>query len=347
MACSGCKGAPVLEGDAPPVHYCNKTCQGADWPNHKPTCVRLRDRNILYRVESIAQKLWYLSREITWSTFQITWIDTNEDDMQLESMATGQPNVYREALNLHGHNLEENGTRDPTYPTVIPFPVDLLPHLQDQEAALSYLGGSQAAVWMIEFIGGMLEGIVKQTVSVEHRTKGELRRTRYAPHNPRSAATAFPMFLFAADLRKPVHTVLRVILLSGEKYAIDLAGAQVGHHAPVIPWSEFERARVLNTISVGAASQPKGLLPVNDFSDAARTILHQRMHQSNQSNQPKLIVEDILEETAMCIIEWQQRNIDLTTLWKLPSPQFAIRQGELVDYVNWRLSIPVYGGPGD
>lgn len=55
-------------------------------------------------------------------------------------------------------NLEEDGTYDARYPVAIPFAAHLLPSKEDQEAALSYLGGIQATAWMVEFIKAMMAG---------------------------------------------------------------------------------------------------------------------------------------------------------------------------------------------
>lgn len=67
------------------------------------------------------------------------------------------------------------------------------------------------------------------------------------------------------------------------------------------------------------------------------------MHQSNHNDQPKLIVDDILEEPAMGIIEWQQRNIDLKAL---PSAHLVVRQGELVDYLKLETEHSAQWRPG-
>ena len=42
-ACIACKSASVLEGDPPVVQYCARTCQDAQWTEHKTRCDRLRD----------------------------------------------------------------------------------------------------------------------------------------------------------------------------------------------------------------------------------------------------------------------------------------------------------------
>lgn len=54
-------------------------------------------------------------------------------------------------------NMEEKPQYDDKHHVIIPFAADLLPDKKDQEAILSYRGGIQATIWMVEFIQGMLD----------------------------------------------------------------------------------------------------------------------------------------------------------------------------------------------
>jgi hypothetical protein len=83
LTCSGCKAAPVLNGDDVVVHYCNPACQKSDWPRHKSTCLRLKDRTTLYRVVTTAQKLFYIYRELAWHKFDIQSLDKIGDNLAL------------------------------------------------------------------------------------------------------------------------------------------------------------------------------------------------------------------------------------------------------------------------
>lgn len=53
--------------------------------------------------------------------------------------------------------MEEKPQYDDKHHVIIPFAADLLPDKKDQEAILSYRGGIQATIWMVEFIQGMLD----------------------------------------------------------------------------------------------------------------------------------------------------------------------------------------------
>ena len=95
---------------------------------------------------------------------------------------------------------------------------------------------------------------VKETWEVEHRTAAEKLRTKFHPTRPSpndfNSVFARSLALGSFDGRKPVHTVLKVALRSGELVAVDLACAHVGHLEPILPWKEFEASRVLNIIEV-------------------------------------------------------------------------------------------------
>ena len=91
LACSGCKGATVLEGDAPPVHYCNEGCQKANWTQHKATCRRLQDRIVLYSVVEMAQRLFYVNRELTWIYLDIEKVEKVGKHLILRGKACFQP----------------------------------------------------------------------------------------------------------------------------------------------------------------------------------------------------------------------------------------------------------------
>jgi hypothetical protein len=111
---------------------------------------------------------------------------------------------------------------------------------------------------MMEFVDGMLKsefltyshqiinpslsqpGVVKGVVAIEHRTAGETLRTKFRSLDNRPMGFA-PLGL---NLTKILHTVLKVTLRSGEKFAINLAGAQHENPQSVVPWAVFEAERI-------------------------------------------------------------------------------------------------------
>jgi hypothetical protein len=71
LVCGDCNGSPILEGDPPIAYYCNSVCQETHWTHHEPTCRRLQDRKALYMVGEMAQRLFYIHRDITWKSLDI------------------------------------------------------------------------------------------------------------------------------------------------------------------------------------------------------------------------------------------------------------------------------------
>lgn len=107
LACGGCRECPVLEGEVATARYCNVDCQKADWTRHKPTCLRLKDRQLLYRVASTAQQLWYISREHTWELvwyfFAIQSVDHCKDELQTYKLMHPESQTVEEAINVYVH----------------------------------------------------------------------------------------------------------------------------------------------------------------------------------------------------------------------------------------------------
>ncbi|CZR60666.1 uncharacterized protein PAC_10562 [Phialocephala subalpina] len=145
------------------------------------------------------------------------------------------------------------------------------------------------------------------------------------------------MFPTAFDGTRPVHTVLKVTLRSGESFSVGLAGAQYGHHNPVPPWKEFEEKRILNVSAIKEAEAPKDLLRVRDFS---RDRIEQFHHQYYASNAPKMIMDDIFDLMNMDILRWQKENLSLETTLGLPENVFHAKQMDVDDYIQWRFNFP-------
>jgi len=133
---------------------------------------------------------------------------------------------------------------------------------------------------------------------------------------------------------KLVHTILQAILRSNEKFAIDLAGAQCRHHEAVIPWDKFQRIRIFDVIETKPAKLSKRLLHVNDYSPQAFVVYHMKTHELRV----KFVIDHIIEDISMSAMEWQQKNISLEDLWKLPKDKFLTRQKNLVDFIEWGLN---------
>jgi hypothetical protein len=102
LRCSGCSRSPRLNGDAPTVYYCESKCQEADWTNHKGVGRKLKSRQLLYRVASVAQQLFYFSQELGWDIFEITRVDHAPIEQNYFLSYPESP-ATQKALNLYGN----------------------------------------------------------------------------------------------------------------------------------------------------------------------------------------------------------------------------------------------------
>jgi hypothetical protein len=47
----------------------------------------------------------------------------------------------------------------------------------------------------------------------------------------------------------------------------------------------------------------------------------------------------MLEQVNMAMLEWQNKNMSLNQLWKLPETQFVASQKALTDWVEWSVNV--------
>jgi hypothetical protein len=146
------------------------------------------------------------------------------------------------------------------------------------------------------------------------------------------------------DMREGDHEVLKLTLRSGELFAIDLSGAQYGHHEPVTPWHLYEATRVRQVISSGRLSGPRGTLSVNDYSPEGQ-FREASKRFSATSDRGGPIWVDILNAVNVYILGWQyDENLALKTMWKLPEDEFKQKQKSLVDEIESELWKPLVNG---
>jgi hypothetical protein len=56
-----------------------------------------------------------------------------------------------------------------------------------------------------------------------------------------------------------------------------------------------------------------------------------------------MIFDDILEQINMNILTWQNENISLKDMWRLPEDKFVSKQRDMVDYIDCAFNI--FTGP--
>jgi hypothetical protein len=128
------------------------------------------------------------------------------------------------------------------------------------------------------------------------------------------------------------HEVLKVTLKDGgEQYALDLAGAQYGYYAPVIPWEEYVEARVENFIDRpgfqyfgGYKKWIRSNLPQED--DWHFGALNKGLDQIH------IVTSQALKKGTQ---KWEHiQKMSLQRLLRLPAADFEVKHKELIQFVR-------------
>ena len=121
------------DGTISSAWYCGAECQKAHWAEHKAQCKAAQARQVLYRAGALAQQLFYHFSKTTYM-----WCPG-----RIEKIGTTwliHPKVY-------------TGTSQ-----LIPFPYEIVPNVQDQEALLTYQSCSSAVSNMHKVVKALLRG---------------------------------------------------------------------------------------------------------------------------------------------------------------------------------------------
>ena len=218
MVCKGCRGLPDGSEGQMEVHYCAIECQKKDWASHKASCSAARDRKAIYRAAKVAKAVSHVFLRVKYNMiiqevkkFDHTWI-------------LCPPSEYK------GGKC-----------ALQPFPTALFPDKEDADAVLEF----QACNGILDHLHGFLEqlltgqwhlfmldeiwrwanqalGICSEVDEVVHFKKNARRRLLQAYN------TGTPSNQLGIDATDHVHSVIRVTLKNGDKYVLDLAGAQYG-----------------------------------------------------------------------------------------------------------------------
>ncbi|KAK4962350.1 hypothetical protein LTR66_011803 [Elasticomyces elasticus] len=210
LACSGCKGAPGSGQHYEQVCYCNAACQKADWVNHKPTCIALRNRKTLYRAAETAQLVFYAFCEII---FDIS-IDRVKEDKNVMYLYEGHYGTYGGRL-------------------LMPFPSHLFPQLQDKHAVLSFLTCTEVG-YFFEVIDRLFKGTKGRFEEVAVQLKDTPRAIKLVAVNNTEDAVDYD------------HYLMKITLSNGETYALNIAGAQHGDYEACVPWQQYVDSRIRN-----------------------------------------------------------------------------------------------------
>ena len=132
------------------------------------------------------------------------------------------------------------------------------------------------------------------------------------------------------------HQFLRLGLVNGEQYAIDICGAQFGEYDPCTPLAEYEKAHCGHTISVAKYDLPKSQFEIDSYGIQYSFQAQLSLIGAQIPGQHSWSVFTKLMNAA--IQEWQYKEqMALRSLWKTPKEMFQKLQENLVDFVEMAL----------
>jgi hypothetical protein len=134
------------------------------------------------------------------------------------------------------------------------------------------------------------------------------------------------------------HKVQRVVLRSGEVWAVDIGGAQFGYPGVIMPWDEYEKRRILAILNLKAAHTPECYFNTDDYSAEAIDKLDKKM--KRQIHVSWVAVNTKFERTNLYIMELQTgEGLSFKDMWKLPEGEFLKKRDDLVNFLEWKFAV--------
>ncbi|KAK5709614.1 hypothetical protein LTR17_019643 [Elasticomyces elasticus] len=224
--CTGCRGGLDANLKLAPAYYCGIECQKTDWNDHKELCKLANDRKVLKRVAFCVLN--------TFCAIRVVAFDLKIEKVEVKA---GKLHVYE------GQYENEDILVD--FPEKIPS--DWSPLSGDDLRALwMWCACSDALFAMNKMVESALQGVCSRVEEI--RLAVDPSKNRIIMHGSRSYA----------ELE---HVVFCVTLRDGERYALDLTGAQYGQYRPVMWWATCMRildAKLLEILPLGTAVTRRG-----------------------------------------------------------------------------------------
>ena len=128
------------------------------------------------------------------------------------------------------------------------------------------------------------------------------------------------------DSTKYGHKVIQVTLKDSEKYVLEIAGAQYGQFAPVIP------------LDLYVASHAKDMVRQLEIGSTRERITSPTYCNGSTDMQLKKTFNKFLSETMDAKIEeWQRSNMTLPAMLKLPGQAHLEKRSVFLAYLNGEL----------
>ena len=128
--------------------------------------------------------------------------------------------------------------------------------------------------------------------------------------------------IYATDY---AHSVIRIRLKNGESYVIDMTGAQYGWYETTTPWDIYERNRVLSI---------KGVHPFGYNRHVCTNKAEELGGQAKWYHDADATFSRALDDIAA---GWQQGNLSLGTMLKLPDVEFGKEQAAFLESLEGSL----------
>ena len=312
MICVGCKGMPDGSQGQMEVRYCGTKCQKEDWTSHKTLCSAARARKAIYRAGELAKVVSHLFTRTKYKMvikevkkFGNVWI------------------IYPPS--------EYKGSKCALHP----FPSALFANKQDADAILEFQSCNAVLDHLHGFLKDLLTGqlhlfTVNETLRLANDITGlcaEVDEVIHFTKNVRvrliqaynTGLTSNPSAVDATDY---LHSVIRITSKNGDKYVMDLTGAQYAWQEIVTPYDIYQQSKIRLIQQVLPFGGTRQLCKERAENTGGIAQWHHRA--------------DIGFETALndLLRFWQQGNMSLSTLLRLPDDQFEKQQAGLLEMLE-------------
>ncbi|KAL8633169.1 hypothetical protein Q9189_001069 [Teloschistes chrysophthalmus] len=295
-AASGCVDSPTLRGNQPPrTFYCTPTCQRAAWHVHKKICNTLSARKRVYRAGDTIQRIFYAYRERIFEKM-FAKIEVEGDTMYMYEGEYGEDQY------------------------LVPFPHHLFSCEEEEWAALTFHACSDAVAFMCHILKIFLKGLY---IVIDEVKMMKLLNT------PRKTLIVDQNRMIYDRTEYP-HEIFRVVLKTGEMYALDFSGAQYGYHDPVLPWDTYLQSRL--------GGDPRRIMAFHSFGDMY--ALKEKIAQNPNLFGITMKANLALSKAATAACEQSagtKKKLSLVECLKLPQAAFLSERDGLIDRITEEL----------
>ncbi|CAG9974157.1 unnamed protein product [Clonostachys byssicola] len=205
--CTGCK---IEDIGSICTRYCSEACQKQHWSLHKSVC---RDRRRLSRAVRLLSEVWDAFSTLTYDGFYSYKVEKGG------FISThGQPDPLEELVWTGGTIFRD-------------FHRDVVPHGADEAVKLALLHDSNCSevnTVGLELVGLFLKPVC--SIILEAHVHGKDLAMFIVPRH-------------GVTRDNGSHWVLYVLVSSGERFAIDITGAQFGWHEKMYEWDVYLQHR--------------------------------------------------------------------------------------------------------